>query len=340
MMKAIVVTEAGGPEVLKLREIPKPEIQNDTDVLVKVKAAGINPGDWQARKNGPPAYVTYADGEKKYIPGMDGVGVIEAIGRSVKNFNVGDEVWYIDGGFANFQGSYAQYKVVNCYYLAPKPRSLSFIDAAALPVVALTSWEAVYERAAVKPDDFVLVHGGAGGLGHISIQLAKARGAKVASTVSGAAKESLVRALGTDLLIDYTKQNVAEAVKKWTGKDGADAVLDYIGRNNFADSFDLVGSYGTLVNTVVADWPKGDNMMAEYKNMNIKFVNIGLPIVTGHHEGRIRQAKILEEVSKLVDAGKLRVHIDRVVSFDGVGEAQRALEAGETIGRLVLAIEN
>lgn len=337
-MKAVILTEPGGPEVLKVRDVARPQIQERTDVLIKVQAAGVNPADWQVRKNGAPRYAVDS-GSNFTILGIDGVGIVEAVGPDIAHVKPGDEVWYNDGGYAGHFGSYAQYKIVNGHYLAPKPKSLDFIQAAALPTVGLTSWEAVYDKGQVKEGDFVLIHGGAGGLGHISIQLARAKGARVATTVFGAAKEKLVRNLGAELLIDFTTENVLEKVRAWSGKDGADVVFDYVGHANFAKSMQQVAPYGTLVTTVVSDWPSGNTLMAEYKNLEIKFVNIGFPQIEAHHAFRMRQTDVLREVSTLVDAGKLRGHIDHVVNFEGIGESHRALEAGETVGRVVLKID-
>ncbi|WP_016953703.1 zinc-binding dehydrogenase [Anabaena sp. PCC 7108] len=335
-MKAVIMTEPGGLEVLTYTEVDMPRIEHPTDVLVKIKAAGVNPGDCQNRKFGFPSYAVGSGKQGFSILGMDGVGIVEAVGTGITHIELGDEVWYYDGGYADKHGSYAQYKVVNGHYLSPKPKSLDYITAAALPVVALTAWEAVIDRANVQLGDFVLVHGGAGGIGHISIQLVLNRGGRVATTVSGTAKEKLVRTLGAEVLIDYKKVDVKQALIYWTGKDGADVVLDYIGRENFANSIDLVAPYGTLVNTVVSNWPNGNNLVAEYKNLSMKFVNIGLPQVTGNHEFRVRQTQILKEISRLVDAGQLQVHLDQVFPLQQVAEAQRSLEAGEIIGRVVI----
>ncbi|WP_151637774.1 zinc-binding dehydrogenase [Noviherbaspirillum aerium] len=337
-MKAVIVTTAGGPEVLKYTEVDMPSIQHATDILIRVIAAGMNPGDCQNRASGAPSYAA-GDGQSTFsILGMDGVGIVEQTGQAITHLRPGDEVWYYDGGYSDKPGSYAEFKVVSGHYVTLKPKSINFTEAAAFPTVCLTSWEAVVERARVREGNFVLVHGGAGGLGHISIQLAHARGARVATTVSSLEKGKLARELGAELLIDYKRDNVKQAVARWTGKDGADIILDYVGRENFSGSMDLVAPYGTLVNTVVAPWPEGNNMLAEYKNLNIKFINIGLPQVSANHEYRLRQTRVLRHIAELVDAGTLQVHLHRVYQLRDVKEAHRALEAGEVIGRIVITI--
>lgn len=337
-MKAVIARNPGGPEVLQYTEVERPVLRQPTDILVRVIAAGVNPGDCQNRASGAPTYAASEERPAFSIFGMDGVGVIEQVGDAITLLRPGDAVWYYDGGYADKHGSYAEYKVVDGRYVARKPGSMDFVTAAALPVVGLTAWEAVVDRAAVREGDFVLVHGGAGGLGHISIQLARRRGARVAATVSSPEKARLARELGAELVIDYRRSNVKQIITGWSGRDGADVVFDFVGRDNFAGSLDLVAPYGTLVNTVVADWPRGDNMIAEYKNISIKFVNIGLPQVTGIPEFRARQAAILAQLAGLVDQGALKVHLDRVYPLQEAAEAHRALEAGEIMGRVVLSI--
>lgn len=336
LMKALVMTRSGGPEVLEVREVARPLITRETDILVRVMAAGVNPADWQNRKSGA-VHDDSAPGPFTIL-GIDGVGIVEAVGPAIAHLQPGDAVWYVDGGYAGNFGSYAEYKVLNGHYATRKPASLGFVEAAALPTVALTAWEAVFDKAHIRPRDFVLVHGGAGGLGHVAIQYLRSLGARIAATVSNDVKARFVRSLGAELSINYRTENVIEAVRRWTGKAGADAVFDFVGHENFARSFDHVAPYGTLVNTVVSPWPVGSNGQAEWNNLDISFVNIGQPQVGSNHARRLRQTDTLRQVAEMVDRGDLHEHVDRVVSFDGVGAAHDALEAGKTIGRVVLNI--
>lgn len=337
-MQALVLERPGGPEVLEVRDIPRPRISASTDILVRVVAAGINPADWQNRKSGG------VHGEPSSDPyvilGIDGVGIVEEVGSAISHLTPGDAVWYVDGGYAGNFGSYAQFKVLNGNYAAKAPSSISLVEAAALPTVALTAWEAVFDKGHVQRDHHVLVHGGAGGLGHIAIQYLTMTGARIATTVSNDTKAEFVRGLGAELAINYRREDVAQALRKWRGKPGADVVFDFVGHANFAESFRHTAEYGRLVNTVVSYWPTGSNAHAEFMNMDISFVNIGLPQITANEAQRLRQTRILAQVARMVDAGDLRPHVDRVVQFDGVAAAQVALEAGETLGRPVLAIES
>lgn len=336
-MKAIVQHGHGGPEVLQLDEVDAPEIKQPHDVLIRVRAAGVNPADWQARKRPFAGYVKEQT-KSGLVLGLDGAGVVEVVGASVTRFKPGDQVYYADGGFGIHQGSYAELKVVDEHYLAAKPESLTFEESAALPVVLLTAWEALYARAGIKAGDFVLVHGGAGGLGHIAIQLARKAGGRVAATVSTDAKAKIAADLGAEKIIRYREDDVREALNLWSGKDGADVVFDPVGGSNFTASLGLVAPYGVLVNCVVSSWPAGDNTMAEFKNIRIAFENMGLPQVTRDHAARLRQTAILEDGAKLIDQGGLRVLLDRVYPLADAGAAQRALEAGEITGRVVLAL--
>jgi len=311
-MRALVMYKPGGPEVLQLREVARPKVTRSSDVLVSIHAAGVNPADWQNRKSGQ-RHDPNAEAGSPTILGIDGAGVVLEIGDAVDGIEIGDEVWYIDGGYPGNPGSYAEYKVVHGAYVSRKPSSVDFVQAAALPVVGLTAWEAVFDKANVKPGDHVLVHGGAGGLGHIAIQYLSAIGARTATTVSSETKAELALGLGADVAIRYRSQDVNKELKSWSGKDVADVVFDFVGHENFARSFENTAPYGKLVNTVVSEWPRGGNASAEW-------------------------VKILDAIAEMVDEGKLRAHIDRVVSFDGVGDAHRALEAGETMGRVVLKI--
>jgi NADPH:quinone reductase-like Zn-dependent oxidoreductase len=324
-MRALVMYAPGGPEVLQVREITRPKVEKPHDVLVRVIAAGVNPADWQNRKSGQ-RHDPGAEAGSPTILGIDGVGVIEEIGDAVDGIEVGDEVWYIDGGYPGNPGSYAEYKVVHGAYVSRKPTKVDFVQAAALPVVGLTAWEAVFEKGNVKSGD------------HVLVQYLSAIGARTATTVSSEAKAALALGLGAELAIDYRTQDVGAALKSWSGKDGADVVFDFVGHDNFARSFSHVAPYGRLVNTVVSDWPGGGNGFAEWRNLDIAFVNIGLPQIARDHQRRLRQVRVLDEIAERASLGTLRAHIDRVVSFEEVGDAQRALEEGETLGRVVLKL--
>jgi NADPH2:quinone reductase len=235
-MRAILMTAVGGPEVLKLEDLPEPQIASERDVLVRLRAAGVNPVDYNLRSHGTFGSTLPA------ILGWDGAGVVERAGPAVTRVRPGDEVYFCDGGFGPTPGTYAELKVVDERYLARKPERLSFVAAAAAPLVTITAWEALRERARVSADQTVLVQAGAGGVGHMSVQIARLAGARVATTVSPGAKTELAASLGAQLCIDYTREDVAAKLRAWTGTDGADVVHDTVGGKTFTSCFSLTGS--------------------------------------------------------------------------------------------------
>ncbi|MCA1991991.1 MAG: alcohol dehydrogenase catalytic domain-containing protein, partial [Coleofasciculus sp. S288] len=193
-MKAVLMTAAGEPEVLQLQDVPQPKLQNDTQILVRLHAAGVNPIDTKLRQRG-----TFYPDQMPAILGCDGAGVVEAAGSNVQRFRVGDEVYFCAGGLGKSgTGNYAQYTVVDERLVALKPTSLSFSEAAAAPLVLITAWESLYDRGRLEAGRKVLIHAGAGGVGHVAIQLAKLRGTEVCTTVGSQEKARLVRQLGAD----------------------------------------------------------------------------------------------------------------------------------------------
>ena len=248
-MRAVLMTATGGPDVLELAEVPDPEITAEHDVLVRLRAAGVNPIDTKLRAHG------LISGSLPAVLGWDGAGVVEATGGAVTRVRPGDEVYFCDGGFGPVPGTYQELKLVDERYLARKPRGLSFTEAAAAPLVTIAAWEAVRDRARVEPGQHVLVQGGAGGVGHLSVQLARLAGARVATTVRPGPKQDLAQSLGAELCIDYTREDVGQRVRAWAGADGADVVHDTVGGQTFTDCFALVRPYGDLVSNVETGWP-------------------------------------------------------------------------------------
>lgn len=335
-MQAMVMTAIGGPEVLQLQSVPRLEITDPQDIQVRVMAAGVNPADLRLRKRMPPVTAWEVPPEG-IILGLEGAGVVEAVGSAVTRFSVGDEVYYFDGGFVGAPGSYAQFKVVNQNCAALKPRRLSFAEAAVLPVVAITSWEALYDHANLSSGESLLVQGGAGGLGHIAIQLGKLLGARVATTVSSQAKADLVRRLGADHIIMYRNEDVASSVQVWTGQNGVDVVYDTVGDAVFSQSVDLLAFHGRLVSAAYpTSWPESDIFGAALRNIRISFEAMGHALRS--QDLRVKQTKILEMAATHVDEGRLEVVLDRTLPLGDAGEAQLALERGEVLGRVALQV--
>lgn len=331
-MQAIVMTSAGGPEVLQVQELPQPGIEHDTDMLVRLKAAGVNPIDTKVRTNPNPHPV-----ELPLVLGCDGAGVVEAVGAGVKRFKPGDEVYFSRCPTHGHSGTYAEYCVVDERNSAHKPSSLSFVEAAAAPLVMITAWESLFDRAHLEPGQRVLIHAGAGGVGHVAIQLAKHAGAKVCTTVS-AEKIVFVKALGSDKVILYKDGNFVSAVLEWTDQQGVDVVLDTVGGATFEQSFAAVRCYGDLV-TLLQPGPEMNWAIARQRNLRISLEVMLTPMYLGLEEAQRHQAEILKQCATLLDAGKLKIHVTKTFPLAHAAEAHRHIEAGSTSGKIVLTID-
>ncbi len=331
-MRAVLMTAVGGPEVLRVAELPEPEIRADHDVLVRLRAAGINPVDCKLRSGGT------IGGTLPAVLGWDGAGVVEATGPAVTLVRPGDEVYFCDGGFGPTPGTYQEVKVVDERYLARKPERLSFAEAAAAPLVTITAWEALRERARVTSGQFALVQAGAGGVGHMSVQIARLAGARVATTVTPGPKAELAASLGAELCIDYRREDVGAKLRAWTGQDGADVVHDTVGGKTFTACFSLVRRYGDLVSNVESPWEDEAVSAMHDRNLRVSFTWMPAPSVFGWPEHRARQRAILEQAAGHFDAGDLRVQVGATFPLEQAAGAQRAVEAGQVIGKTVLTI--
>ena len=219
-MKACIFTQPGSPEVLTYTDLPMPSIKQETEMRVRLKAAGVNPIDTKIRSRG-----SFFPDAKFTVLGCDGAGVVESVGSAVRQFSPGDEVFFCSGGLGGDRGNYAEYAIVNEQDAVSKPARLTFAEAAAAPLVLLTAWEALYDRAQLAAHRRVLIHAGAGGVGHVAIQLAKLRDTRIATTVSSEAKAQFVTHLGADHCIYYTRINFVDAVMAWTEGKGVDIRL-------------------------------------------------------------------------------------------------------------------
>ena len=332
-MRAVEMTAVGGPDVLHLVEVPEPEITGEHDVKVRLRAAGINPADAKQRASGA------IGGQLPVVLGADGAGVVEGIGSGVTRFSAGDEVYFCDGGFGT-PGTYQKVRIVDERFLARKPERLSFVEAAAAPLVTITAWEALRERARVSRDAFVLVQAGAGGVGHMSVQIAQLAGARVATTVSPGPKTNLAASLGAELCIDYTSEDVGVRVRDWTGADGADVVHDTVGGRTFTACFSLTRPYGDLVSNVESPWVDEAIQAMHERNLRVSFTWMPAPMVFGWDAQRERQRGILEQAAVHFDARELRVHVGATFPLERAADAHRALEAGQIIGKTVLTMES
>lgn len=327
LMRAMIVSVAGG--IFQATDVPRP-VPRAGEVLVRIHASGVNPLDSKIRAG----QAAHARHPFPAILGMDLAGVVESIGTDVADFAVGDEVYGLTGGVAGLPGSLAEYAAVDAQLLARKPTNLSMHAAAALPLVVITAWEGLIDRADTRAGQTVLVHGGAGGVGHVAVQIAIALGARVFATVSPAHSD-YVRSLGATP-IEYTALTVAQYVDDYTGGDGFDVVYDTVGGATLDASFDAVRRDGGHVVSCLG-WGTHALAPLSFRAATYSGVFTLLPMLTG--QGRARHGQILQQASQLVEAGKLVPRMDpRSFTLDSALAAHEEVAHGRANGRIVVDI--
>jgi len=334
-MKAIVMTAAGNPDVLQMRDLPVPALPDESHCLVKLSAAGVNPLDCRVRRLN-----MYHPNHFPAVLGCDGAGTVERVGSACKRIKAGNEVIFFNGGLGGpVGGTYAQYAVVHEAYLAPKPGNLGMQEAAALPLVLITAWEALVFRGAIEPGHRVLIHAGAGGVGHIAVQLARFLRARVAATVSSKEKAEFVQSLGAELAIDYKQENVVAATRAWTDGEGADIVLDSVGGTTFLQSIDAARIYGRVITLLSTPIDLAHANKARARNLIIGYEGMAAPTALGNHRARLAQTRILEQGVRLVEQGRLRIVVSDILPLERAAEAHTMIEDGHTQGKIVLTLE-
>lgn len=306
-MKAVTVREFGPPQVLRVEQVPRPE-PGEGELLVRVRASGVNPVDAGVRSGRARAMV---GAELPWVPGFDVSGVVAEVGPGVTGFAAGDEVFaMID---LRRGGGYAEYAIVRQEEAAPKPARATFREAAALPLVALTSWQALVDNADLQEGDVVLIHGGSGGVGSVAVQLAKARGATVIATAS-AHNQAFLQELGADVAVDYRNQRFEDVARD------VDVVLDPIGGETQVRSLEVLRDGGTLVALLgltpeARDPPRG----------------IRVRTMLVHPD-----ADQLRRIADLVDGGRLKPVVSQIFPPERAAEAHEQIETGHTRGKIVL----
>src|ERR1700680_2592609 len=301
-MKAVVVHEYGGPEVLKYEDAPRPEPKAN-EVLVRVIAAGVNPGDAVIRS-----------GKKWKFFGTTpprNAGFVEKMGAKITKLKAGDSIY----AYVLWGGGYAEYAVATEGEATAKPKSLNYIEATAVPLAALTAWQALIDTAKLSAGQTVLIHGGSGGVGSMAIQIAKARGAKVIATASTANQE-LLKQLGADVAIDYTKTKFEDVAKD------VDVVLDSVGKDTLARSYGVVRK-GGIITTLVAQPDQ-----AELDQHGIRGVAISVK----------PNASELAEISKLIEEKKIKPVVSQVLPLTEAVKAQEQAATHHTRGKIVLRV--
>ena len=330
-MKAILLTAPGGVENLKMAQVAQPELVHPEHILVRLHAAGINPVDYKMRQRGG-----FFPDRLPIILGCDGAGIVEALGQQVKRFQVGDEVYFFNGGIGTQeQGNYAEYTTIHQDYAARKPKNLSFVDSAAVPLAWITAWESLMDHAQLQSNQKVLIHAAAGGVGHLAVQLAKKLGAKIAVTVKGKEKTEFVRSLGAELCIDYSTTDFVQATLEWTQGKGVDVVFDTIGGNICCRSVAATRVYGKLVTILDLDCDSSTLKLARLRNIHLIQELMLSPQYLTMHEARIAQRKMLEKATDMFEANHLTVRVSKVFSLEEVAQAHELIEGGHTFGKMV-----
>jgi NADPH2:quinone reductase len=325
-MKAIAISALGGPDVLKEIELPDPR-PDAARVLVSVAATSVNPIDVKIRAHGMglvPGFPAVLHGD------MSGI-VVDPGPRG--DLKAGDEVYGLIGGVRNEPGALAQFASVDAELIARKPSRLSFAEAAALPVIGMTALQALVGRAGLKKGESLLVQGGAGGVGHIAVQLGLALGARVFASASEGKMERL-RAFGA-LAFDYRDPRLEESLLEASG-GGFDLVMDTVGGESLDRAFRLAAAGGRVA--AIAARSTHDLSQLHAKGLSLYIVFSLLPILTG--KGKAAQRSLLEDLARRVDAGELRPILDpRRFSFSEAAEAHRYFESGAARGKVVIVVD-
>lgn len=308
-MKAARIHAYGDASQIKIEDAPLPAL-NDDDVLIRVVATSVNPVDWKIRKGYLKSMIPY---EMPLIMGWDVSGVVEKTGPAVTKFKPGDAVYSRPDIARN--GAYAEYVAVRESEIAFKPATISHVEAASLPLVSITAWESLFTTANLSAGQKVLIHAGAGGVGSIAIQLAKAKGAHVTTTAS-AAKSALVKSLGADEVIDYRAQDFSRIARDM------DVVFDTIGGDTQEKSWSTLKPGGILVS--ITDRPSEDRAKAEGKRAGFVFIGPNAPILT--------------DLADMVDTGQVRPLIGAEYGLNDTAKAQEASETGRATGKIVIYV--
>jgi NADPH:quinone reductase-like Zn-dependent oxidoreductase len=308
-MKAARIHDYGDSSQIRIEDAPLPAL-NDDDVLIRVVATSVNPVDWKIRKGYLKSFIPY---DMPLIMGLDVSGVIDQVGRAVTMFKPGDAVYARPDTFRN--GAYAEFIAVKEAEVTAKPKTISHVEAATLPLVSITAWESLFTTAKLEAGQRVLIHAGAGGVGSIAVQLARAKGAHVTATAS-AGKVALVQSLGADEVIDYHAQDFARVAS------GMDVVFDTIGGDVQEKSWGVLNPGGMLVS--ITDRPSEDRAKAEGKRAGYVFIG--------------PNAAILRQLADMVDLGKVRPLIAAEYGLDDIAKAQDLSETGRATGKVAIYV--
>jgi len=327
-MHAMVMDDFGEPDVFRQTELPRPEVPAQ-HVLIRVAASSVNPVDTKIRQG---KLAAIAPTRPAILHG-DVAGTIEAIGAEVEGLAVGDEVYACAGGVNGRQGALADFMLAEAALAAHAPQSIPLNDAAALPLVSITAWEALIDKARVQAGQKVLVFGGTGGVGHIGVQLAKWRGASVVATCSSKDKAEQLTMLGIEDIANYREESLDDIIQSRTGGQGFDVVFDTVGGENLQKAFAAARLNGTIVTTAARSTQDLSQMHA--KGLSLHAVFMLIPML--HNIGTSHHGEILRQIASLVDDDQLRPLLDsQQFRFADVSKAHAYLESGLHSGKIIL----
>jgi putative PIG3 family NAD(P)H quinone oxidoreductase len=325
-VRAVVIAEPGGPEVLQVAEVPEP-IPGRNEVVVAVAATAVNRADLLQRKG----FYEPPEGSPAW-PGLECSGTIDAVGDDVAGWRVGDRVCALLSG-----GGYAEKVAVPAGQVLPLPNGITLTDAAALPEAACTIWSNVFMLGALRPGETILVHGGAGGMGSFAIQLARQVGARVIATAGSPEKLARCRMLGAEVAIDYRTEDFVEVVAKATGGRGADLILDNMGASYLTRNIDALAANGRLVIIGLQGGRRGQLDLNQLLTKRAAIIATTLRHRPADEKAAIVRS-VREHVWPLLAAGRVKPVVDRVLPLTEAAEAHRVMEAGEHIGKILLAV--
>lgn len=327
-MKAQIIEKFGEATEFKVVDLPIPEVIPH-HVLIRVLATSVNPVDYKIRGGIVP---DIAPDFPAVLHG-DVAGIIEKVGEGVNNFQPGDEVYGCAGGVKGMGGALAEYMLADAALIAKKPKSLNMRETAALPLVAITAWEGLIEKAQIQSGQTILIYGGTGGVGHIALQLAKSCGAKVYATVSNLQKAEIALGLGADEVINYRKQSLESFINQHTDGKGFDIVFDTVGDDNLQNAFQAAALNGIVISTVSLSTQ--DLTLLHIKGLSLHLVFMLIPML--HNIGRSHHGEILTKLAQLVDEGKIRPLLDsKSFKFNDIAFSHDYALEGKAIGKVTL----
>ena len=330
--EAMIVREFGAADVLVIDEIELAWPGRGDDVLLRMEAAGVNPADTFFRALG-----TYLGDGPGTVLGHDGAGIVEAVGDNVTSVKVGDRVCFCNGGVGGDHGTYSRHAVVPEWLLAKIPDAVDSVTAASLPLVFITAWEALVERARLQAGESVLIHAGAGGSGHIALQIADGLGARVATTISSRAKAELVTSMGAQLAINYRDEDFVAAVRQWTDGNGVNVAFDNAGAEVFQQTLSAMAPYGRIVTLMGTPGDLADET-AYNNNLSIHNVMMLTPMWFGLEVERRRQGEIVRHAMEWLQQDRIRPNVVATYPLEEVAAAHRQLENGSMAGKIVLTM--